>query len=231
MLLRRSRRCLLVAICIMSIADGYMDGEVVSTLVRSQSSQLRTAWSDILRAEMPRFNERSSVTMTPPVPHNRFAAGSEASPRRRAACAEFTSSLRKLSPPSPPATTPLPLSLQLKMALSFSDSRFIVPWIPVVDGEGAVMTVLALTFLHEGRDITRVKWAAEYSDPPIPEASAGVAPSIELRYDWELMLETDIEAALIVLFGGAILLTAALICGICGAGDTVATPQHAKRRI
>ena len=58
-----------------------------------------------------------------------------------------------LAPPLPRAGG-LQAGEPLKLSLAFADSQVVVPWLPVVDGDGSVLTALTLTFVcdHEAGD-------------------------------------------------------------------------------
>ena len=152
-----------------------------------------------------------------------------------------------LAPPLPRAGG-LQAGEPLKLSLAFADSQVVVPWLPVVDGDGSVLTALTLTFVcdHEAGDtIYRVKWDGEYAEPPEPPPGADGGRAAEperappaalepvvLKYEWEQTLERDLFGALVGLFVGSLALAALLACRLCddGGGDAPAGEHRAGAR-
>ena len=46
-------------------------------------------------------------------------------------------------------------------SFSFSDSRFVIPWITVSDGTGHYLHIVEFTFIFSGNDIVKVKTATQ----------------------------------------------------------------------
>ena len=207
-----ARAVVLAQLAALAAAGGiFAHGETVSMVLRTQHAGWRSPWSDVLRAQMPRFGVASSVALAPPLPR---AGGLQAGE-------------------------------PLKLSLAFADSQVVVPWLPVVDGDGSVLTALTLTFVcdHEAGDtIYRVKWDGEYAEPPAPppgapepELAAAAPAALEpvlLKYEWEQTLERDLFGALVGLFAGSLALAVLLACHLCddGAGDAPAGEYRGEPR-
>ena len=91
---------------------------------------------------------------------------------------------------------------EIKIQLSYSDSRFTTPWITVADGHGKYLSQLDIRFLHADGDISSLAWEGKWG-----EVGAGDQhpPPAVVRYVWEEASDTDLEGGLIAIFGGAVL--------------------------
>lgn len=107
---------------------------------------------------------------------------------------------------------------KLKLSLAFSHSKFVVPWITISSGNGHVLTDLTVTFLYSGSDLTQVKWNGEYSEAPVileKESEANMAHKLKVKYEWNEVVEHDVESGLIFMCATTLVTALALLSWIC----------------
>lgn len=117
----------------------------------------------------------------------------------------------------------------LKISLAFADSQVVVPWVPIIDGDGSRLETLTLTFVCDsatGDEIARVKWEGEYSEHAArtvhgrdsEESGRESDPKLHvvtLRYEWEETLERDLVTALVALIGGSLVMAVLVVARLC----------------
>ena len=84
-----------------------------------------------------------------------------------------------------------------KVSFSFSDNRFIVPWITIADGKGHYARAIVLEFFASGNDVTGIRLRTV-------DRIAGEPPrKITVTYAWKLQATVDAEKGLsaVLLFG------------------------------
>ena len=115
-----------------------------------------------------------------------------------------------------------------KLSFSFSNSRFMIPWVTVSDGSGHFLHIIEFTFIFAGNDIVKVTTATQYHEVK------GVKPEhIYLVYRWQEHRAQNSHLALNSLFTAGFVVSILLLVAGVWEGLTLTSPnsQQQRRRV